>query len=170
MQCLKLHKLNICAIYHKGLRIWVAACLLHLYSLLFPTCACLICFGCWILQKKRKIDNNSNMCHQCQRNDSGRVVRCQGCIKREKRFRYCVKCIKRWYVPFLKHLCWDCICLIICFWAVIILDYLIPSSVACYFPPPFFFWEKFPPPYWSLHVNLLFLEFTILIFTICVLA
>ncbi|TKW01723.1 hypothetical protein SEVIR_8G197725v4 [Setaria viridis] len=37
------------------------------------------------------------MCHQCQRNDSGRVVRCQGCIKREKKFRYCVKCIKRWY-------------------------------------------------------------------------
>ncbi|XP_012699751.1 lysine-specific demethylase JMJ25, partial [Setaria italica] len=48
-------------------------------------------------EKKRKIDKDSTMCHQCQRNDSGRVVRCQGCIKREKKFRYCVKCIKRWY-------------------------------------------------------------------------
>ncbi|CAN6271130.1 unnamed protein product [Urochloa humidicola] len=48
-------------------------------------------------KKKRKVDNDSTMCHQCQRNDSGRVVRCQGCAKQKKKFRYCVKCIKRWY-------------------------------------------------------------------------
>ncbi|XP_047315217.1 lysine-specific demethylase JMJ25-like isoform X2 [Impatiens glandulifera] len=35
----------------------------------------------------------SNMCHQCQRNDKGRVVRCTRC----KRKRYCVFCIKNWY-------------------------------------------------------------------------
>ncbi|XP_058075998.1 uncharacterized protein LOC131224705 [Magnolia sinica] len=35
----------------------------------------------------------SNMCHQCQRNDKGRVVRCIKC--RTKRF--CVPCIERWY-------------------------------------------------------------------------
>ncbi|CAM0146286.1 unnamed protein product [Urochloa decumbens] len=48
-------------------------------------------------KKKRKVDNDSNMCHQCQRNDNGRVVRCQGCAKQKRKFRYCVKCIKRWY-------------------------------------------------------------------------
>ncbi|CAK9139413.1 unnamed protein product [Ilex paraguariensis] len=35
----------------------------------------------------------SNMCHQCQRNDKGRVVRCTKC----KRKRYCVPCMTRWY-------------------------------------------------------------------------
>lgn len=33
------------------------------------------------------------MCHQCQRNDKGRVVRCKKC--RTKRF--CVHCIENWY-------------------------------------------------------------------------
>ncbi|KAI3523952.1 hypothetical protein L1887_02488 [Cichorium endivia] len=35
----------------------------------------------------------SNMCHQCQRNDKGRVVRCQQCTTK----RYCVPCMTRWY-------------------------------------------------------------------------
>ncbi|KAF7143574.1 hypothetical protein RHSIM_Rhsim05G0169300 [Rhododendron simsii] len=35
----------------------------------------------------------SNMCHQCQRNDKGRVVRCTGC----KTKRYCVPCMNTWY-------------------------------------------------------------------------
>ncbi|CAL9084093.1 unnamed protein product [Musa textilis] len=33
------------------------------------------------------------MCHQCQRNDKGRVIWCMFC----RRKRYCEKCIKRWY-------------------------------------------------------------------------
>ncbi|XP_075498431.1 lysine-specific demethylase JMJ27-like isoform X1 [Primulina tabacum] len=46
----------------------------------------------------KKIDENgneieSNMCHQCQRNDKGRVVRCTRCITK----RYCVPCMTRWY-------------------------------------------------------------------------
>uniref|UniRef100_A0A0E0JUI1 JmjC domain-containing protein n=1 Tax=Oryza punctata TaxID=4537 RepID=A0A0E0JUI1_ORYPU len=44
-----------------------------------------------------KMDGTSNMCHQCQRNDSGRVVRCRNGTEYNKRHRYCVKCIKRWY-------------------------------------------------------------------------
>ncbi|XP_062217925.1 lysine-specific demethylase JMJ26-like isoform X2 [Phragmites australis] len=48
-------------------------------------------------EKTRKIYGNSTMCHQCQRNDSGRVVRCLRCIGANRRYRYCVKCIKRWY-------------------------------------------------------------------------
>ncbi|KAL1804138.1 hypothetical protein ACET3Z_032785 [Daucus carota] len=35
----------------------------------------------------------SNMCHQCQRNDSGRVVDCSAC----KQKRYCEPCMKKWY-------------------------------------------------------------------------
>ncbi|CAI9760299.1 unnamed protein product [Fraxinus pennsylvanica] len=35
----------------------------------------------------------SNMCHQCQRNDKGRVVRCTTCETK----RYCVPCMVRWY-------------------------------------------------------------------------
>ncbi|KAG9139896.1 hypothetical protein Leryth_015268 [Lithospermum erythrorhizon] len=35
----------------------------------------------------------SNMCHQCQRNDKGRVVRCTKC----KSKRYCVPCMDTWY-------------------------------------------------------------------------
>ncbi|KAL2521146.1 Transcription factor jumonji (jmjC) domain-containing protein [Forsythia ovata] len=43
--------------------------------------------------KTKRRANNSNMCHQCQRNDKGRVVRCQKC----KSKRYCVPCMTRWY-------------------------------------------------------------------------
>ncbi|KAM5560516.1 hypothetical protein ABKV19_021601 [Rosa sericea] len=39
----------------------------------------------------------STMCHQCQRNDNGRVVRCRGCSRRGERKRYCIPCIKKWY-------------------------------------------------------------------------
>ncbi|KAL2939062.1 Lysine-specific demethylase JMJ25 [Bienertia sinuspersici] len=39
-----------------------------------------------------KID--SNMCHQCQRNDKGRVVRCTKC----KTKRFCIPCIGNWFV------------------------------------------------------------------------
>ncbi|KAL6556273.1 hypothetical protein OROGR_005561 [Orobanche gracilis] len=35
----------------------------------------------------------SNMCHQCQRNDKGRVVRCTKC----KTKRYCEPCMRTWY-------------------------------------------------------------------------
>ncbi|KAL1559737.1 lysine-specific demethylase JMJ25-like [Salvia divinorum] len=35
----------------------------------------------------------SNMCHQCQRNDKGEVVRCTKC----KTKRYCLPCITNWY-------------------------------------------------------------------------
>ncbi|PQQ10874.1 lysine-specific demethylase JMJ25 [Prunus yedoensis var. nudiflora] len=38
-------------------------------------------------------EEQSLMCHQCQRNDKGRVVRCKSC----KRKRYCVPCIQNWY-------------------------------------------------------------------------
>ncbi|XWS39594.1 hypothetical protein CRYUN_Cryun18bG0068500 [Craigia yunnanensis] len=47
--------------------------------------------------KKKKyakwIEEESLMCHQCQRNDKGRVVRCKLC----KRKRYCVPCLTNWY-------------------------------------------------------------------------
>ncbi|CAK7356662.1 unnamed protein product [Dovyalis caffra] len=33
------------------------------------------------------------MCHQCQRNDNGRVVRCLKC----KTKRYCIPCLTKWY-------------------------------------------------------------------------
>ncbi|XP_022884392.1 lysine-specific demethylase JMJ25-like [Olea europaea var. sylvestris] len=35
----------------------------------------------------------SNMCHQCQRNDKGRVVRCKKCTSK----RYCIPCLTTWY-------------------------------------------------------------------------
>ncbi|GAB2233589.1 hypothetical protein Drorol1_Dr00002815 [Drosera rotundifolia] len=48
----------------------------------------------------KKIDKNgntiefeSNMCHQCQRNDKGRVIRCTKC----KTKRYCIPCFNAWY-------------------------------------------------------------------------
>ncbi|XP_073158406.1 lysine-specific demethylase JMJ27-like isoform X2 [Henckelia pumila] len=59
----------------------------------------------------KKIDENGNviiestMCHQCQRNDKGRVVRCTQC----KTKRYCVPCMIRWCVKNLTSLvlfCW----------------------------------------------------------------
>ncbi|PIN05090.1 putative transcription factor 5qNCA, contains JmjC domain [Handroanthus impetiginosus] len=47
---------------------------------------------------RRKLEENgkeieSTTCHQCQRNDKGRVVRCTKCTTR----RYCVPCMTRWY-------------------------------------------------------------------------
>ncbi|XP_017415480.2 lysine-specific demethylase JMJ26-like isoform X1 [Vigna angularis] len=59
-----------------------------------------------VMPKKNKkdkecIENQSNMCHQCQRNDKGRVVRCTNC----KSKRFCIPCIQNWY-PHLKE---DCI-------------------------------------------------------------
>uniref|UniRef100_A0A0E0CDS1 JmjC domain-containing protein n=1 Tax=Oryza meridionalis TaxID=40149 RepID=A0A0E0CDS1_9ORYZ len=45
----------------------------------------------------KKMDGTSTMCHQCQRKDSGRVVRCRNGAEKNRRHRYCVKCIKRWY-------------------------------------------------------------------------
>ncbi|KAK9691428.1 hypothetical protein RND81_09G196100 [Saponaria officinalis] len=50
------------------------------------------------LKKSSVFDENgikivSNMCHQCQRNDNGRVVRCTKC----KTKRFCVPCIGNWY-------------------------------------------------------------------------
>ncbi|XP_020592611.1 lysine-specific demethylase JMJ25-like isoform X2 [Phalaenopsis equestris] len=44
---------------------------------------------------KRKLltGEDALMCHQCQRNDKGAVVRCMTC----KRKRYCYPCMKRWY-------------------------------------------------------------------------
>ncbi|KAE8022997.1 hypothetical protein FH972_008754 [Carpinus fangiana] len=46
------------------------------------------------MSKRNKwIEEQSLMCHQCQRNDNGRVVRCKKC----KRKRYCIPCLTRWY-------------------------------------------------------------------------
>ncbi|KAL5539692.1 hypothetical protein UlMin_042240, partial [Ulmus minor] len=39
------------------------------------------------------IEEVSLMCHQCQRNDRGRVVRCDKC----RRKRFCISCIQNWY-------------------------------------------------------------------------
>ncbi|KAM0836366.1 hypothetical protein ACQ4PT_062362 [Festuca glaucescens] len=43
----------------------------------------------------KKRDGTSNMCHQCQRSDNGRTVRCLGCTEYMR--RYCMLCITRWY-------------------------------------------------------------------------
>ncbi|XP_045807703.1 lysine-specific demethylase JMJ25-like isoform X2 [Trifolium pratense] len=43
-------------------------------------------------------ESKSTMCHQCQRNDKGRVVRCTKC----KRKRFCIPCLTNWY-PKLKE-------------------------------------------------------------------
>ncbi|RYR54762.1 hypothetical protein Ahy_A06g030041 isoform B [Arachis hypogaea] len=43
------------------------------------------------------IQEESLMCHQCQRNDKGEVVRCKNC----KRKRFCIPCLATWY-PELK--------------------------------------------------------------------
>ncbi|XP_062029568.1 lysine-specific demethylase JMJ25-like [Rosa rugosa] len=44
-------------------------------------------------ERKKWIEEVSLMCHQCQRNDKGRVVRCKKCRTK----RYCVPCIDNWY-------------------------------------------------------------------------
>lgn len=38
-------------------------------------------------------EQQSRMCHQCQRNDKEEVIRCQKCGRK----RYCTMCIARWY-------------------------------------------------------------------------
>ncbi|CAH9109939.1 unnamed protein product [Cuscuta europaea] len=43
--------------------------------------------------RKDEDGNESNMCHQCQRNDKGTVVRCTSC----KTKRYCMPCMATWY-------------------------------------------------------------------------
>ncbi|GAB4839614.1 hypothetical protein Ancab_029137 [Ancistrocladus abbreviatus] len=47
--------------------------------------------------RKNKDENGneieSNMCHQCQRRDKGRVVRCSMCNRK----RFCIPCITNWY-------------------------------------------------------------------------
>ncbi|XP_056167765.1 lysine-specific demethylase JMJ25-like [Syzygium oleosum] len=48
--------------------------------------------------RARHRDENGNavestMCHQCQRNDKGRVVRCTRCRTK----RYCIPCVTTWY-------------------------------------------------------------------------
>ncbi|WJX21571.1 hypothetical protein P8452_10985 [Trifolium repens] len=51
--------------------------------------------------KKRNskgIEEESTTCHQCKRNDKGRVVRCTNC----KRRRFCIHCLTKWY-PKLKE-------------------------------------------------------------------
>ncbi|KFK36435.1 hypothetical protein AALP_AA4G123900 [Arabis alpina] len=64
--------------------------------------------------KKSQEENGDNyqssMCHQCQRNDKGRVVRCLNC----KRKRYCIPCLETWYPGKSEKLieekcsfCWD---------------------------------------------------------------
>ncbi|QCE08699.1 hypothetical protein DEO72_LG9g3728 [Vigna unguiculata] len=50
------------------------------------------------VKMNRKYIEISCMCHQCQRNDKGRVVRCTKC----RRKRYCLPCIRNWY-PHLKE-------------------------------------------------------------------
>ncbi|XP_078165167.1 lysine-specific demethylase JMJ29-like isoform X1 [Carex rostrata] len=65
--------------------------------------------------KKKKTPlkgDDALMCHQCQRNDKGRVVWCKLCKKK----RFCIPCIERWYptipeeefaakCPFCRHNC-----------------------------------------------------------------
>ncbi|KAI3707498.1 hypothetical protein L6452_26078 [Arctium lappa] len=46
----------------------------------------------------------SNMCHQCQRNDKGRVVRCQKCTTK----RYCVPCMTTWYPNMTEEMFAEC--------------------------------------------------------------
>ncbi|WVY97363.1 hypothetical protein V8G54_029514 [Vigna mungo] len=44
-------------------------------------------------RSRKFIEKESSMCHQCQRNDKGRVVRCAKC----KTKRFCIPCIENWY-------------------------------------------------------------------------
>lgn len=39
------------------------------------------------------LEEECRMCHQCQRSDKDRIVRCKSC----KRKRFCAPCIKNWY-------------------------------------------------------------------------
>ncbi|KAG4395898.1 hypothetical protein GLYMA_19G064000v4 [Glycine max] len=50
-------------------------------------------------RRKAKCDEEGPLtCHQCKRNDKGRVVRCKCCNKR----RFCLLCLQAWY-PHLKE-------------------------------------------------------------------
>ncbi|KAI3790729.1 hypothetical protein L2E82_03988 [Cichorium intybus] len=51
-----------------------------------------------------QVKMESNMCHQCQRNDKGRVVRCQKCTTK----RYCVPCMTRWYPNMTEKMFAEC--------------------------------------------------------------
>ncbi|KAK1270710.1 hypothetical protein QJS04_geneDACA004416 [Acorus gramineus] len=44
-------------------------------------------------KRKLRTGENATMCHQCQRNDKGRVVHCKKC----KSKRFCIPCLTRWY-------------------------------------------------------------------------
>ncbi|KAK1303157.1 hypothetical protein QJS10_CPB11g02310 [Acorus calamus] len=44
-------------------------------------------------KRKLRTGENATMCHQCQRNDKGRVVHCKKC----KTKRFCIPCLTRWY-------------------------------------------------------------------------
>nr|XP_017246916.1 PREDICTED: lysine-specific demethylase JMJ25-like [Daucus carota subsp. sativus]XP_017246917.1 PREDICTED: lysine-specific demethylase JMJ25-like [Daucus carota subsp. sativus]XP_017246918.1 PREDICTED: lysine-specific demethylase JMJ25-like [Daucus carota subsp. sativus]XP_017246919.1 PREDICTED: lysine-specific demethylase JMJ25-like [Daucus carota subsp. sativus]XP_017246920.1 PREDICTED: lysine-specific demethylase JMJ25-like [Daucus carota subsp. sativus] len=64
------------------------------------------CKGADALKKAKgggKTDENgeplSNMCHQCQRNDKGRTVKCENCIWK----RYCVPCMTTWYPKMTEY-------------------------------------------------------------------
>lgn len=43
--------------------------------------------------KKKLTGEDALMCHQCQRNDKGRVIWCLSCNRK----RYCAPCVERWY-------------------------------------------------------------------------
>ncbi|XP_024028850.1 lysine-specific demethylase JMJ25 [Morus notabilis] len=55
------------------------------------------------VQEKPKLNKSdqkvSSMCHQCQKNDKGRVVRCKSCNRK----RFCVPCITKWYPHTLEE-------------------------------------------------------------------
>ncbi|XP_056842321.1 LOW QUALITY PROTEIN: lysine-specific demethylase JMJ25 [Raphanus sativus] len=55
--------------------------------------------GCLNRDEENAEESESMMCHQCQRNDNGEVVRCKNCCDRK---RYCHKCLANWY-PHIPH-------------------------------------------------------------------
>ncbi|WZY96128.1 hypothetical protein YC2023_068457 [Brassica napus] len=55
--------------------------------------------GCLNKDEDKAEESECMMCHQCQRNDNGEVVRCQNCCDRK---RYCHKCLETWY-PRIPH-------------------------------------------------------------------
>lgn len=85
--------------------------LLHILRLSFKTMV--QCLTFWWICQGNELELESNMCHQCQRNDKGRVVRCLQC----KRKRYCVHCMTRWYKTMNEY------STKICVWADTFLDF-----------------------------------------------
>ncbi|KAF3606433.1 hypothetical protein DY000_02051199 [Brassica cretica] len=55
--------------------------------------------GCLNKDEDNAEESECMMCHQCQRNDNGEVVRCHNCCDRK---RYCHKCLETWY-PRIPH-------------------------------------------------------------------